>query len=804
MRHCLKIVAFGTLLLCHGFAITAAQPLDSLAITGTHTGSVGLVLSGGGAKGIAHIGVIQALEDNNIPIDYITGTSMGSIVGGLYAAGYSPREMLQLIESRPFSYWSTGKNNPDYVYYFIKDEPTPSMFHFPISVGDKNETADEVPASLISPLPMNFAFMELFSAYTAQCHGDFNQLFVPFRCVASDVEKNCAVVHASGDLGDAIRTSMSFPIVFQPIRVDGQLLYDGGIFDNFPVDVMKRDFAPDFTIGVDVSTPAKGPRTSLMDQVENLVTHRQSYYLDPETGIKLKVDLHKFGLLDFEQAEKIYQVGYDYAMSMMDSIKSRVGARMPRIALDTRRAVFKSQTPYVRFDSINVSGATRRQNNYIKYLFTPAKADTFGIVHARESYYRAITPGRLKDLSPRAIQNDSTGLFKLDLKATVKNSLNVGVGGYLTSSTNSYVYAEAGYKTMSSTSIAANLAGWLGQSYMAAQASGSVTLSTAMPSSLGLDIVASRQRFYESEQLFYESQRPTFVLNHEYYARLKWDVAARQRGKITFGLGIARLNNSFYRSSAQLATGEGRDHTTYNLAQALVRYTSSTLDNVQYPTSGYYQNVAVMGVLGRYHYNTPTAVESNIQALSDGSVSVSDFQMKNNTNQHWLQAEWRSRNYFDLDPHFSLGVEADVLYSTRPLLDNYNATIVNAPAFLPTPASNNTFNPALRSNSFIGLTAVPVYKYSSALSARTSLSLFMPMRAISSVDAPSGSFNGPLATYDGWFKPNTMKFFGELDINYALPFANLTAYATYTPTLSKHWSVGISFGFFLLAPKFLR
>ena len=147
--------------------------------------SVGLVLSGGGAKGIAHIGVIQALEDNDIPIDYITGTSMGTIVGGLYACGFTPQEMLDLILARGFSYWSTGKIDPDLRYYFTDGDATPALFSVPI--GKQPAAADSVPASLISPLPMSFAFMELFSPYTAQCGSDFNRLFGPFHCVAADV-----------------------------------------------------------------------------------------------------------------------------------------------------------------------------------------------------------------------------------------------------------------------------------------------------------------------------------------------------------------------------------------------------------------------------------------------------------------------------------------------------------------------------------------------------------------------------------------------------------------------------------------
>lgn len=359
--------------------------------------AVGLVLSGGGAKGIAHIGVIQALEENDIPIDYVSGTSMGAIVGGLYAAGYTPQEMMELLTSPGFSYWSSGKTDPAYVYYFSRDEPTSSMLTIPVAPGDSTARHSSVAASLISPLPMNFAFMELFAPYTAQCGGNFDRLFVPFRCVASDVEAQCKVVHSDGSLGDAIRTSMTFPIVFQPIRVDGRLLYDGGIFDNFPVDVMSADFAPDIILGVDVSTPASGPQTSLMDQIDKLVMHRQDYSMDPARGIKVKVDLHNFGLLDWENARQIYRIGYDTTMSMMDSIKGRIHTRVPSVARQTRRTAFKAATPELRFDSISVNGGTPRQNAYIEYVFRGRShegtiSDTISVDRAREAFTGRFRP----------------------------------------------------------------------------------------------------------------------------------------------------------------------------------------------------------------------------------------------------------------------------------------------------------------------------------------------------------------------------------------------------------------------------
>ena len=168
--------------------ITVIIALFLAAIQIVSAQKVGLVLSGGGAKGAAHIGVIKALEENNIPIDYITGTSIGAIIGSLYAMGYSPEEMLELMLSKEFAYWQTGTVEEQYTYYFKEPYPTPEFAHFSIDMSDSLQIkASFLPQSLINPIQMNQAFMALFSQATAKAGWNFDNLFVPFRCVASDI-----------------------------------------------------------------------------------------------------------------------------------------------------------------------------------------------------------------------------------------------------------------------------------------------------------------------------------------------------------------------------------------------------------------------------------------------------------------------------------------------------------------------------------------------------------------------------------------------------------------------------------------
>src|SRR5574344_2623204 len=149
---------------------------------------VGLVLSGGGAKGLTHIGIIRALEENNIPIDYITGTSMGAIIGSLYAMGYSPDEMEELLKSDDFKRWYSGEIEQKYIYYFKKDLPTPDFVNIRLSLQEqviKNKEQSKIktqflPQSVVDPIQMNLAFLNLFARATTACGSDFDKLRVPF------------------------------------------------------------------------------------------------------------------------------------------------------------------------------------------------------------------------------------------------------------------------------------------------------------------------------------------------------------------------------------------------------------------------------------------------------------------------------------------------------------------------------------------------------------------------------------------------------------------------------------------------
>jgi len=206
---------------------------------------IGLVLSGGGAKGIAHIGVLKAMEEAGLTPDYITGTSMGSIVGGLYAAGYNADQLEYVVRNADWGYLLSNKIPFDKVT--IEEKFYYGRYLFEVYMKGKQI---QLPKGIIE----GQALMELFSRLTRPVHGitDFNKLPIPFACVGANIETGEPVVLNHGSLATAMRASMAIPSIFTPVKIDGKLLVDGGLVRNMPVQEV-LDMGADIVIGVFVS-----------------------------------------------------------------------------------------------------------------------------------------------------------------------------------------------------------------------------------------------------------------------------------------------------------------------------------------------------------------------------------------------------------------------------------------------------------------------------------------------------------------------------------------------------------------------
>ncbi len=313
---------------------------------------IGLVLSGGGAKGMAHIGVLKVLEKYNIPIDYITGTSMGSIIGGLYAIGYSADDLEKLTKKIDWNEIFTGSIKRSDISVEEKNESDKYLLQFPYKNG-----SFVLPKGMISGQKLE----KLLSKITWPVHGqnDFLKFPIPFACVATDIETGEAYVMDKGFLPDALRASMSIPSVFAPVEIDGHLLVDGGLVRNLPASDAKN-MGADIIIAVDVGSPLykKNELTSMLAIMDQAASFRNAFLLEDEKklcDILISPDIGGYSAASFDATDSLITRGEEAALAMEDKIAAL--AKSLEKYHQPKRKIIKSASLYSIFiNEVRIEG----------------------------------------------------------------------------------------------------------------------------------------------------------------------------------------------------------------------------------------------------------------------------------------------------------------------------------------------------------------------------------------------------------------------------------------------------------------
>lgn len=745
---------------------------------------VGLVLSGGGAKGAAHIGVIKAFEENEIPIDYITGTSIGAIIGSLYAMGYTPDEMLQLMLSKEFGYWQTGTVEDDYMYYFRKPDPTPEMAHFSIDMSDSLQIKTNfLPQSLINPIQMNQAFMALYAQATAKAAWNFDNLFVPFRCIGSDIYNKKPVIFKNGDLGEAVRISMTFPLFFKPVWKDSVPMFDGGIYDNFPVKTMKEDFHPDFIFGVALSTGKSKPSNNPYNQIETMIMQETNYEVDEEDGMIIRFNMPDVSLLDFQKANEIMEMGYKRTMSLIDSIKGRVHRRMPLDSLNLRRKQYKESLPPLVFKNIYITGVSESQQKYIESQLHRDINQEFSMEEFKRAYFKMLAYSKIKEIVPKAIYNRVNKTFDLHLYITMSDEINIGLGGNISSHQANQLYLGLGYRYLGRYAADMNADFQVGNSFSGVMLNGRMYLQTRIPTYINWQGVFSYKRYSESQSLFYEDVVPAFIKQHELYMKLKLGFPFLNRAKAEIGFGYGQLNDYYYQNTEVSFADRDYEHSRYNLFSGSLNIEQNSLSTKVYPISGVKRSLNAQYITGTEKYKPNVATEPT----------------KNNTHS-WLQMKAHWEQYHELSKLFNLGYTGELVLSSKNLMENYTASILQAPAFTPTPHSTIVFNEAFRANQYAALGISPILKLGKFVHFRLDLYGFLPLYEIKKHTEVLDNNYVMTLPYYGKFL-DSFKYMGEAAFVVHLPFTSISLYANGYSYPSKNFNFGINIGYLLFNPK---
>lgn len=279
---------------------------------------IGLVLSGGGAKGFAHIGVLKVLEQAGVKIDYIAGTSMGAVVGGLYASGYSASQIDSIFYNTDFD-----ELLQDYIPRSSKsfyEKRNDQMYAISLPF---NKLKIGIPIALSKGM-YNYNLLSKLT-HKVRHINDFSKLPIPFLCIGTDIERGEQVILDHGYLAQAMLASSAFPSLFSPVEIDGKLLIDGGVMNNYPVEEIRK-MGADIVIGVDVQDDLKDRKllkdaTRILVQITNLDMIKVMKDKQKLTDIYIKPDVSDYGVISFDDGQQIIKKGEEATLPLYERLK---------------------------------------------------------------------------------------------------------------------------------------------------------------------------------------------------------------------------------------------------------------------------------------------------------------------------------------------------------------------------------------------------------------------------------------------------------------------------------------------------
>jgi NTE family protein len=641
---------------------------------------VGLVLSGGGAKGLAHVGVLKQLEANGIPVDYIIGTSMGAIIGAMYSAGYSPREIEQIVLSEEFQYWASGKQLQDKTFNYLTAEPDPSALRLGVAI-DSTLRA-QVSPTLVNDLNLNLALARLLAPAGAVSGYDFNKLFVPFRCMAAEVFTRTEVTQKSGNLADAVRNSMTFPLAFRPIRnPDGRYLFDGAVFNNFPVDVMRREFKPDIIIGVNVGDVAfqKYPYKKADELITSTLAFLGTSVADTteiaRNGIYIQPNLQGLGAADFDKVRQLVGQGDTATQRKMALIKQRIGRRVDTLDLQRRRLAFQQAAPTPRFVQVRVQGLREDQNGYAEKFFR-RDGKTYNLDDLEEGYYRLAADDYFRNIYPRIRYDEAQQGYVFSVDAQQNNNLATEVGFALSTRPIDNLYAGIEFKYLRSLlySTEANVS--LGRFYNGAQGSFRVNVPGRIPFFVQPQITYNQWDYQNTGGVLGRDVLSTQVRQQDVKIGGQIGISPRYRARITLDLG-AFYNVDNYSSTAEVNSADVLARTSFRGGTAAIRFARNSLNRKQYAINGRRYVLSLRGVTGSEDY-TP------------GTTSL----LRNEASRHhsWLQLRAAYERFVPLSKDKQVwGYFGEMVLSAQGRFFNYRSSLTSAPVFAPLVDSRTLF-----------------------------------------------------------------------------------------------------------------
>ena len=739
---------------------------------------VGVVLSGGGADGIAHIGVLKALEENNIPIDYIAGTSMGALIGAMYAAGYAPAEMEFMVHQEKFKKWAIGEIEDQHIYYFKKRESDAGWINFKFSLDTLIQTS--LPTNLISPVPVDFGLMEFFAKPTAASGGNFDSLFIPYRCVASNITDKRQEVFRKGDLGQCVRASMSFPFYIKTINIENKLYFDGGLYNNFPTDVMYDNFKPDIIIGSNVSESLTPPNEDdLISQVKSIFITRGSSIELPIKVITIAPKVGFVGLFDFDKPDKLIASGYTEAINKMEQINASILRKVSNDYLKQKRKYFRDTAPKLVFNEVDVKGLSKNQRDYVRKLLGLKNNSIITFEELKPKYFRLAADQKIKQIYPLAKVDINTGYYKLALKIKKEKDIFLSFGGNFSSRPVNAAYIAAQYNYLAKIGVSIFGNTYFGRFYGSYQVKTKIDFPSKLPFYIEASFTRNRWDYFRSSTAFFEESKPSYLVQNENYFDINAGLPAKNKAKICIGANTSNLFDRYYQTKF-FTQADTTDRTDFLLITPYIYYERNTLNRKQFANAGTFLSLKFRYVFGNEITNPGT---------------TSSEQLFETAYHEWFQFKLSYENYYKRRGRLRLGFATETVFASQDFFANYTASILAAPQFNPIPEAKTIFLEKYRAHNYTSFGLKNVINIYSSLDLRIEAYVFQAYQSIL-------QDQDLRAYYSDLFSKRI--FIASTALVYQTPIGPLSLNINYYSANEKPYSILFSFGYIMFNKRALE
>jgi NTE family protein len=675
---------------------------------------VGVVLSGGAAKGLAHVGVLKALEENEIPIDYVVGTSMGGIIGGCYAAGMSPDQIEDLVLSKQFLRWVNGLPEEGYNYYYHQTDENPGFLKLNLSLDSILNL--QLNTSLANDVSLNFALAENLALASAISKNNFDSLFVPLRVVAADIFTQNQVILSKGSLSDALRATQTVPFFYNPIRVDGKYLFDGGVYNNFPVDVAQDVFKPDVIIGSNVSTKIYNDYPYATD--EKLIAKSLLFLLldksdpasVPENGIYIQPDLEGYTSFDFAKVKSMIDSGYVQTLRQIDEIREKVRKTISCDSIAERRNAFNSLNPVYKFSSLELKGFNAKQRKYIRRLFHISlnNPKPFYLKQAKKGYFKMVSESYFNNVYPNIFYDSANTSFNLRLTRRPQKNFQVEFGGVMATRDVSNIFLGLNFYNFGSQLLHVYTGFQTGNFYKSA------TVKTRMDFPIQLymepEFSFDNWDYLEGDDLLRDISSHTVLrrINRRYNLNVGMPVGNFFKSTLSIG-GINNIDK--YANGSVFVSSDTLDELRISGLKTEWNFSSNNLNRKQYASSGKAYSFSIQ------YYNLKERYYPGNTSVEQQPVEVP---------HQWFRLRATAEQYFNAG-WYRPGYYAEAVFSNQPFFQNYYGTLINAPAFLPLQDSRALLLENFRAFNFIAAGVRNVFTLRNKLDWRLEGYLFKPI-----------------------------------------------------------------------------